>query len=125
MIVWKLAIRPIVASSARTFATVPAPNVTLNPSSNGQFEAPSAIAPCTVVLASPTPAFRKQISVADNISVAMPFLGSADSSAASGSCSIARNSQTANGSVASTPFQPNGNHDPPHSGSSTAAPVTG
>ena len=67
---------------------------------------------------------------AERISVEMPRmmplgmsrLGSTDSSAASGNCSMARNSQTANGSVASTPEKPNGNHSPPPSGSSMAAP---
>ena len=38
----------------------------------------------------------------------MSRLGSTDSSAASGSCSMARNSHTAKGSVASTPAKPNG-----------------
>ena len=67
---------------------------------------------------------------AETISVSMPRmmprgmsrLGSTDSSAASGSCSIARNSQTAKGSVASTPEKPNGNIEPLPSGSSIAAP---
>src|SRR5688572_21732203 len=52
----------------------------------------------------------------------MSFLGSADSSAASGNCSMARNNHTANGRVASTPFQPNGNQEPPPSASSIALP---
>src|SRR4051812_13490483 len=43
----------------------------------------------------------------------MSFFGSADSSAARGSCSIARNNHTANGSVARMPFMPNGNQEPP------------
>ena len=57
---------------------------------------------------------------ADTTSVAMPSrmpfgmsrFGSTDSSAASGSCSMARNSQTAKGRVASTPVKPNGNQRP-------------
>src|SRR6185295_5193404 len=73
---------------------------------------------------------RNVISSAEHIRVNMPeispfgmsFFGSADSSAASGSCSIARNSHTANGSVASTPLKPNGNQEPPPSGSSIFAP---
>ena len=56
----------------------------------------------------------------------MPFgmsrFGSADSSAASGNCSMARNSHTAKGSAASTPYMPNGRNGPWPSGSSTAAP---
>ena len=42
----------------------------------------------------------------------MSRLGSTDSSAASGNCSIARNSQTAKGRVARTPEKPNGNIGP-------------
>ncbi len=67
---------------------------------------------------------------AETISVTMPRMipfgmsrfGSTDSSAASGSCSMARNSQTAKGSVARTPEKPNGKNEPPPSGSSTALP---
>ena len=67
---------------------------------------------------------------AETISVNMPKIrpfgmsrfGSTDSSAASGSSSIARNSHTANGSAASTPLQPFGRNAPPPSGSSTSAP---
>ena len=85
-------------------------------------------APCILPSSSePTLEFRKVMSSADTISVNMPrirplgmsFFGSADSSAASGNCSMARNSHTANGSVTSTPFTPNGNQEPPPSGSST------
>ena len=52
----------------------------------------------------------------------MSAFGSYDSSAASGNCSIARNSQTANGSAANAPLNPNGNHGPPPFGSSTFEP---
>src|SRR5688572_1307951 len=107
--------------------------VTLKPSNSGQFDAPRAKAPCTFELGSPTPALRKEINAAEVMSVAIPainprgmsFLGSADSSAANGSCSIAKNNHTANGKVIKIPFQPSGNQEPPPSGSSTVAPVAG
>src|SRR6186713_1367352 len=52
----------------------------------------------------------------------MSFLGSVDSSAASGNCSMARNSQTAKGKLASTPAAPSGNQPPPPSGNSASVP---
>ena len=52
----------------------------------------------------------------------MSRLGSTDSSAASGSCSMARNSHTAKGRVARTPVKPNGNNGPLPSGSSRCRP---
>src|SRR5688572_7334275 len=67
---------------------------------------------------------------AETISVNMPKIrpfgmsrfGSTDSSAASGSSSIARNSHTANGIAASTPAKPIGRNGPLPSGSSTSLP---
>src|SRR5690349_12552984 len=128
MMVWKLAIRPITARKASVFAA-PLPYSTRKPSSSGSPDVDSVKAPC-MPSALPMLEFRKVISSAEIISVSIPeirplgmsFFGSADSSAASGSCSMARNSQTANGSVASTPFQPNGNQEPPPFSSSTLAP---
>ena len=63
---------------------------------------------------------------AETISVIMPRmmprgmsrLGSTDSSAASGSCSMARNSHTANGRLARMPVMPIGKSGPLPSGSS-------
>src|SRR5687767_5571398 len=130
MMVWKLAIRPMTARNASVLAA-PVPYSTRNPSSSGSPEVASENAPCILPSSSePTLEFRKVMSSAETISVNMPrirpfgmsFFGSADSSAASGSCSMARNSQTANGSVASTPFQPNGNQEPPPSANSSLAP---
>src|SRR5688572_24602472 len=128
MIVWKLAIRPMTARNASVFAAA-FPYSTRNPSSSGSADVDRENEPC-MPSALPMLEFRYVISSADTMSVSMPamrplgmsFLGSADSSAASGNCSMARNSHTANGSDASTPFQPNGNHSPPPSGSSTALP---
>src|SRR5690349_15271868 len=128
MMVWKLAMRPMTARNASVFAA-PVPYNTRKPSSSGSPEVASENEPC-MPSALPMLEFRNVISSADTMSVNMPatrpfgmsFLGSADSSAASGNCSMARNNHTANGSVASTPFHPNGNQEPPPSASSTALP---
>src|SRR6476659_9373486 len=128
MMEWKLAMRPMVASNDSVFAA-PVPYSTRNPSSSGSPDLASVNDPC-MPSGLPMLEFRNVISNAEHMSVSMPrmsplgmsFFGSADSSAASGNCSIARNSHTANGSVASTPFQPNGNQDPPPLASSTGVP---
>ena len=130
MMVWKLAMSPMTARNASVLAA-PLPYNTRKPSSSGSPDADSVNAPCILPSSvEPTLEFRKVMSSADTMSVNMPrisplgmsFLGSADSSAASGNCSMARNSHTANGSVISTPLTPNGNHEPPPSGNSTFAP---
>ena len=130
MIVWKLAMSPMTARNASVLAA-PLPYNTRKPSSSGSPEVASENAPCILPSSiEPTLEFRKVMSSAETISVNMPrirplgmsFFGSADSSAASGNCSMARNSQTANGSVMSTPLKPSGNQEPPPSGNSTFAP---
>ena len=92
MIVKKLAISPVSAISPRTVAPVPSPKTALNPSNNGVADVPMASAP------PPTPVFRNRMPMANTISVVSPHMvargmsraGSWDSSAASGSSSIAR-----------------------------------
>ena len=122
MMVWKLAISPITARNASILAAA-LPYNTRKPSSSGSPLVASENEPC-ILSAAPTLEFRNVMSSAEIISVNMPrmsplgmsFFGSADSSAASGNCSMARNSHTANGNDSSTPFNPNGNHGPPPSG---------
>src|SRR5688500_2259113 len=130
MIVWKLAMSPMTARKASVLAA-PLPYNTRKPSSSGSAELDSENAPCIFPSSvEPTLEFRKVMSSADTMSVNMPrirplgmsFFGSADSSAANGNCSIARNSQTANGNVMSTPLNPSGNQDPPPSGNSIFEP---
>ena len=105
--------------------------MTRKPSSSGSAEVASENEPCRRPCSgAPIEAFSSMIISAETISVNMPKIrpfgmsrfGSTDSSAASGSSSIARNSHTANGSAASTPLQPFGRNAPPPSGSSTSAP---
>ena len=92
MIVKKLAISPISASSPSREAPTPSPKTALNPSKNGVADVPISAAP------PPTPVFRNRMPTANNISVVRPQIvargmsrfGSWDSSAANGSSSIAR-----------------------------------
>jgi hypothetical protein len=92
MIVKKLAINPISPISASIAAPVPSPNTALKPSNNGVADVPMLAAP------PPTPVFRNRVSTANSTSVLRPQMvargmsrfGSCDSSAASGSSSMAR-----------------------------------
>ena len=92
MIVKKLAISPISPISASTDAAVPSPKTALKPSNNGVADVPIVAAP------PPTPVFRNRVRTANRTSVLSPQIvargmsrfGSCDSSAASGSSSIAR-----------------------------------
>ncbi len=92
----------------------------LKPSSSGSPEVASLWAPMPA-----TEGFSHRIMKAETMSVKMPArmprgmsrLGSTDSSAASGSCSMARNSHTAKGRQASTPMKPLGRKGPLPSGS--------
>ena len=92
MIVKKLAISPISPISASSDAAVPSPKTALKPSNNGVADVPIAAAP------PPTPVFRNRVRTAKRTSVVRPQIvargmsrfGSWDSSAASGSSSIAR-----------------------------------
>ncbi|MCY1306893.1 hypothetical protein D9M70_567770 [compost metagenome] len=87
----------------------------MKPSSSGSPDEPRAKEPTPLVAG-----FSQRIMKAETIRVNMPRMmplgmsrwGSTDSSAASGSCSMARNSQTANGIAASTPPQPLGRKGP-------------
>ena len=102
----------------------PSPKTARKPSSSGSPETPSLKAPGA------TDGLSHRIRPAETSRVTRPAmmprgmsrLGSRDSSAASGSCSMARNSQTAKGRAAKAPFRPNGSSGPPPWGSSMAAP---
>src|SRR5688572_1702792 len=91
------------------------------PSSSGSSDEPSLCEPTPT-----TDGLSSTIMKAEMIKVTMPRmmpfgmsrLGSTDSSAANGNCSMARNSQTAKGSDARIPEKPIGNHGPLPSGSS-------
>src|SRR6185295_813172 len=105
--------------------------MTRKPSSSGSAEVASENEPCRRPCSgAPIEALSSMIINAETISVNMPKIrpfgmsrfGSTDSSAASGNSSIARNSHTANGNAASTPFQPIGNKVPPPSGNSSNLP---
>ena len=92
MIVWKLATRPTTAISASSAAAVPSPKMSMNPWNSGSAVAPMPAAPELV------PVLRNSVPTPRNTSVHRPHivalgmsrLGSIDSSAASGSSSIAR-----------------------------------
>src|SRR5262245_58061089 len=106
------------AASDSSFAAL-VPTSARNPSSTGSPEAPMAAEPCG------SDGLSHSTSNADTNNVLIPRMmplgmsrrGSTDSSEASGNSSIARKNQTANGSDASTPFQPNGSNGPLPSGS--------
>ena len=101
MIVWKLATRPATATRPRSDADVPEPKIVFRPSSSGSEDSPIAFDPGLM------PEFRKRIRNAVTTSVQRPQmvprgmsrLGSADSSAASGSSSMARKNQIAKGNA--------------------------
>ena len=92
MIVKKLAINPINTISESSDAAVPSPKIALKPSASGVADVPIVAAP------PPTPVFRNRVRTANRTSVLSPQIvargmsrfGSCDSSAASGSSSIAR-----------------------------------
>ena len=91
MIVKKLAISPISPIRASSDAPTPSPKTALNPSNNGVADVPIAAAP-PPIRCSGTGSDAKNIRVVSPQIVArgMSRFGSCDSSAASGSSSIAR-----------------------------------
>ena len=114
MMAWKLATSPTTAASDSAPAACIS-KMARKPSRIGSGDVPSAKAPVTV---SPSTvritgidglmnSTRKPSAISVNMPSMMPFgmsrFGSTDSSAASGNCSMARNSHTANGMAASTP----------------------
>ena len=92
MMVKKLAIRPVSPIRASSSAAVPSPKTALKPSNSGVADVPSSAAP------PPTPVLRNSTPKPVTTSVTSPHMvargtsraGSCDSSAASGSSSMAR-----------------------------------
>ena len=91
MMAWKLATSPMIATSARSFARS-VPNSVRKPSSSGSPLArrphePGAMLALSVSTAN---ALSTSVKMPSRMPVGMSRFGSTDSSAASGSCSIAR-----------------------------------
>jgi hypothetical protein len=90
--VWKLAMSPASARKVRMRVRRPSPKIAVNPSQSGAALDCIWTAPC------PTPVLRTSVRSESTSSVAMPKMSARgmslttlrDSSAASGSCSIAR-----------------------------------
>lgn len=66
MMLWKLAMRPVTATRARSFAPRPAPKIVLKPSKSGSADELSAAEPGAI------PAFRKSVRKAATIKVSKP-----------------------------------------------------
>ena len=88
MIVWKLAISPMQATAARTFALDP--NMTWNPRNKGSCDSPTFAAPGGIDALVYNVRNEHAISVSNphKIPFGISRLGSCDSSAANGSCSM-------------------------------------
>jgi len=92
MMVKKLAMRPVSPIRASSSAPVPSPNTALNPSNSGVAEVPmSAAPPSTPVLRSRMPKpVTTRVTRPQMVARGTSRAGSWDSSAASGSSSMAR-----------------------------------
>jgi hypothetical protein len=92
MMVKKLAIRPVSPISASSSAAVPSPNTALKPSNSGVAEVPMLAAPpSTPVLSNSTPSpVTIRVTRPHMVARGTSRAGSWDSSAASGSSSMAR-----------------------------------
>ena len=92
MMVWKLATRPATAARANSEAPAPLPKMVRKASRSGSSDRPTSAEPGAM------PAFRNRVrteaairvSIPQSMALGMSRWGSRDSSAASGSCSIAR-----------------------------------